>query len=228
MSDAPDHGTSQGHARRIAHALVRFAAHLMPSSQRRWATAMVHETAHVEGCSEALRWAAGCVFAAGAERVRSLYLLDSAPVRVAAALLASFRVLDVGMPTLLTLAYRFRAAAASNVGRLTPGDDYRRLVPLIDAIPVWLHVIVVMAVVLYVAAGVATWRRRTVAAGFWCLAIVAEQWASVAATPILANVGVVVVQHPSVMAAVLLPIVMPILSAVAAWSGSRAAAAQMS
>jgi hypothetical protein len=163
---------------------------------------------------------------AGHSRARSLYLLDNAAVRLTATSLAGFRVLDAGMPTLLTLAYRTRTAAASSVGRLTPGDDYRRLLRLIEAIPVWLHAIVVMAVILYAAAGVATWRRRPVAAMFWASAIVAEQWASLAARPILAEVGVVVVQHPSVMAAVLLPIVMPVLSALAAWSGSRPVRAQ--
>jgi hypothetical protein len=227
MSDVTEPGPRRSPARRMAYAIVRAAAHVVPSSQRHWATAMLHETAHTETGSEALRWAVGCLYAACIERTRSLYLLDSTAVRVAAALLASFRVLDVGMPTLLTLAYRVRSATVSSIGRLTPGDDYWRLVPLIEAIPGWLHAIVLLAVVLYVVAGVATWRRRSMAAGFWCSAILAEQWASFAARPILADVGVVVVQHPSVMAAVLLPIVMPALSAMAAWSGSRAASVQL-
>jgi len=66
-----------------------------------------------------------------------------------------------------------------------------------------LHAIVVIAVVLYVAAGVATWRRRSMADVFWSLAIMTEQWASLAARPILAEVGAVVVQHSCAMAAAL-------------------------
>jgi hypothetical protein len=56
------------------------------------------------------------------------------------------------------------------------------------------------------------------------MAILAEQLASLAARPILSSVGVVV-EHPSVLAAVLLPIVLPILFAMAAWSGTRATSA---
>jgi hypothetical protein len=216
-------GAQRPLARQVAHALIRAAAHVLPSSQQRWATAMLLEIDHIETDRAAVRWALGCVYAACVERVRSLYLLDVAAIRVAGVLLAGFRVLDAGMPTLLTMLYRAQSASIADVARLTPGDDYRRLVPLMEAIPFWLHAIIVLAVVLYVAAGVATWRRRSMAAVFWCMAIAAEQWASFAARPILADVGVVVVQQPSVLAAVLLPVVMPLLSAAAAWSGARPA-----
>jgi hypothetical protein len=188
---------------------------------------MLHETAYAATDAEAVRWAVGCLYAACVERARSLYLLDNAAIRIAATLLASFRVLDVGMPTLLTLAHRARVAAATSLGGLTPGDDYERLVPLMDAIPLWLHGMVLSAVMLYALAAAATWGRRSMAGVFWCTAIVAEQSASVAARPILADVGVVVVQHPSVLAAVLLPIVMPILFAIASWSGSRTPTVQL-
>lgn len=212
--------------RRIAHGLVRAAALILPASDQRWATAMLHETAHVGTDGEAMRWAAGCLYAACVERARSLYLLDHAAIRIAATLLAGFRVLDAGMPTLLTFVHRARAAGTSSLGGLTPGDDYERLVPLIDALPLWLHVMVVSAVILYVLAVAATWGRRSMAAAFWCMAIVAEQAASFAARPVLADVGVVVVQHPSVLAAVVLPILMPVLFAMASCSGSRTTAAR--
>jgi hypothetical protein len=223
MTDGSGDETHPSTARRIAHALIRMAARMLPSSQQRWGMAMLHEAAHAGSDGEAVRWALGCLYAACVERLRSLYLLDIGAIRVVAALLASFRAFDAGMPTLLTLAYRARAAAASSLGRFTPGDDYRRLVPLMESIPMWLHTIVVVAVALYALAAVATLRRRPIAAGFWCLAVAVEQMASFAARPILADVGIVVVQHPSVAAAVLLPIVMPLLIAMAAWSGSRAA-----
>ena len=220
-------GPRRSGARRMASALVRGAAHVVPSSHGRWATAMLHEVAHIDSDSKALRWAVGCVYASCLERVRSVYLLDSRTVRVTATLLASFRVLDVGMPTLLTLALHTRSAAAASIGRLTPGDDYRRLAPLLEAIPVWLHAVILLAVLLYVMAAGAMWRRSSMAALFWSLAVLAEQSASLAAKPIVAAVGVVAVQHPSILAAVLLPIVMPLLSAMAACSGSRAARARL-
>ncbi len=220
-------GTPPSPARPIAHALVRGAAVVLPASHQRWAAAMLHETAYVGTDAEAVRWAAGCLYAACVQRARSLYLLDSAAIRITATLLAGFRVLDVGMPTLLTLAHRAGGAGAASLGGLTPGDDYVRLVPLMDALPIWLHGLVVSAVVMYALAAAATWGRRSMAAAFWCMAIVAEQSASFAARPILADVGVVVVQHPSVLAAVLLPIVMPVLFALASWSGSRTATVQL-
>jgi hypothetical protein len=95
-----------------------------------------------------------------------------------------------------------------------------------DAMPLWLHGMVVLAVVLYALAARATWRRQSIAGAFWCSAIAAEQLTSLAARPILSSVGVVVVEHPSVLAAVLLPIVLPVLFAIAAWSGTRATSAR--
>lgn len=68
---------------------------------------------------------------------------------------------------------------------MTPRPILRWVVPLMEAIPFWLHGMVVLAVILYGLAAAATWRRHSMGAVFWCLASVAEQLASFAARPIV-------------------------------------------
>jgi len=207
--------------RRLADGLVGAAAHAVPASHQHWAIAMVNETAYVTSDVAALRWSFGCFLAACALRLRSLHLLDFVAVRVAVALLAAFRAVDVGLPTLLALAYGGRSAALDTIGGLTPGDDYRRLVPLIEAIPLWLHLMLAMGMICYALAVVSTLRQRSAAASFLLAGVVTEQASSILARPILAHVGIVVAPDASALAVVWLPIVIPLLFAVAAWSGSR-------
>lgn len=219
MTDGGTPRSNPSWMRRIAFAVVRAAAQMLPASQQRWAMAMVNETAHLRADGEALRWALGCLYAAGAVRIRSLYLLDVALIRIAATVLATLRMVDVALPTALTLAYTTRESLASALGQLTPGDDYRRLVPLIEALPMWLHAMLAAAALCYALAGVSTLRRRSTAAGLWLLGVVLEQGASFAARPVLAQVGIVVVPHPSIAAALVLPVIMPLLFATVALSG---------
>lgn len=57
-----------------------------------------------------------------------------------------FRAFDVMLPSMLTAAYRLHGAVLTeSLGRMTPGDDYHRLVPLLNAIPAWLHAMLVSA-----------------------------------------------------------------------------------
>ena len=55
---------SNGTARRLAAAIARFTAILLPSSQRAWSRAMSAEVAALEDDAEALRFAVGCLWAA--------------------------------------------------------------------------------------------------------------------------------------------------------------------
>ncbi len=207
--------------RRSADALARAAAWLLPDSQQRWATAMIHEVASIERDHEAFRWSVGCLYAACVARGRALYLLDIAVVRWGLVLLATFRALDVSLPTTLTAAYTMRLGLTSGLGQLTPGDDVTRLIPLLEAIPIWLHMLIVVGAFCYLSAVVSTFRRQPTAAGSLLLGVAIEQLASFAARPIVAEVGVVAAPHPSLTATSILPIVLPLLFAAAASSGSR-------
>lgn len=67
--------------------------------------------------------------------------------------LIACRVFDAFFATALTIAYRMnRVGAAERLGGRTPGDDYLRLVPLMEAVPWWLHALWVLAGVLYLIA----------------------------------------------------------------------------
>jgi hypothetical protein len=97
----------------------------------------------------------------------------------------------------------------------------RRLIPLMDAIPAWLHVVLVAAGVCYLVTAVCLLARRRAASPVLLAGVTIELCATALSRPILAAVGVVVTPDPPVLAAVLLPVVFPLLLAAAAWSGSR-------
>jgi hypothetical protein len=58
-------------ARRICCFLIRHAGRVVPEGRSDWATAMAHETHHIDNDREALSWAFGCVIAAYAANLRS-------------------------------------------------------------------------------------------------------------------------------------------------------------
>ena len=208
--------------RRLANNLVGCAALLMPGALRQWAQAMRNEMAYVASDREAVRWAIGCLGAAFATRMRGLCLLDVRAVRTAGVMLALFCAFDVTLPTAMTVAYRLGALGVTkDLGRTTPGDDYGRLVPLMEAIPAWLHVLLLAAGACYIAAVVCLLGRRRAAYGALLLGVGLGLATRLLSRPILAATGVTVAPDPSFVAAVLLPVVLPLLLAFAAWSGSR-------
>jgi hypothetical protein len=140
------------------------------------------------------------------------------PLRLIVAVVIALKALDDLFATALTLAYRADALGmAERLGRLTPGDDYRRLIPLMEAVPAWLHGLWVLAGILYLlaVAGAVLGRRG---AHFCVLAALGvEVIAMLAGRPVLAETGVVVNPNPSVFAAVIFPYVLPLLSALVLW-----------
>jgi hypothetical protein len=196
---------------------------VMPREEQRWADAMQNEMAYVADDGEACRWAIGCVRAAHAARLRALYLLDVAVVRYGGVLLAAFLAFDAFFATALTLAYRLGAlGTAERLGGMTAGDDYQRLVPLMEGIPVWAHVLSVAGGACYLAALGCLLRRRRVAQIALLLGVGIHVVGDVLLRPIIAAIGIAAVPDPSFLAAVLLPVALPLLLALAAGSGSRA------
>ena len=169
-----------------------------------------------------MRWAIGRLGAAIATRMRRLYLLDVLAVRAAGVMLALFCAADVTLPTAMTAAYRLGALGATqDLGRMTPADDYQRLVPLMEAIPAWLHVLLLAAGACYLVAVVCLLRRRRAAYPALLLGVTLGLATRLLARPIVDATGVTVVASPSFVAAALLPVGLPLLLAFAAWSGSR-------
>jgi hypothetical protein len=178
--------------------------------------------AYVADDRSALRWAVGGVGTAYRTRLRHLWLLDVAAIRAAGVLLTLFRAFDVTLPSMMTAAYRLGTVGLTEgLGRMTPGDDYQRLIPLMDAIPAWLHAMLVTAGICYLVTAICLLARRRTASLVLLAGVILEFFSQALSRPILAPADVIVTPNPSVLAAVLLPVVFPLLLAVAAWSGSR-------
>lgn len=209
--------------RRFAEALVRHAVRLLPREQQRWADAMRNEIAYIVDDGDACRWALGCLRAAQVARLRALYLLDLAIVRYSAGVLAAFLAIDALFATALTLAYRLGAyGTAERLGGMTAGDDYERLVPLMEGIPYSAHLLAVAGGACYFAAVGYLLRRRRIA-GIALLVGVSMHLATTAIVqPVIATTGVAAVPDPTWLASFVLPVLLPMLLALAALSGARA------
>jgi hypothetical protein len=153
-------------------------------------------------------------------------ILDSVPVRLVVVVLIAFKVLDDLFATVLTIAYKVGAVGvAERLGRQTPGDDYSRLTPLMDAVPLWLHGLWVLAAGLYLTAIVLFALRKGSAYILVLAALGVEILAEAMGRPIVASTGVVVNPEPSVLAAVVIPFVVPLALAGILWMAGRKPAA---
>jgi hypothetical protein len=149
-------------------------------------------------------------------------IMDLLFVRLMLAALIAFKAFDDLFATALTIAYRMNAeGAAERLGRLTPGDDYGRLVPLMDAVPWWLHGLWVLGGVLYLIAIAGAVRRRGWAYIPVLAAVGIEVVAKVVGRPIIAATGVVVNPNPSAIATIVIPYVLPLLLALVLWQSGR-------
>jgi hypothetical protein len=121
----------------------------------------------------------------------------------------------------LTLAYRTGAlGVAEALGLATAGDDYRRFIPLMDAAPLWLHGLWVLAGVMYLRTIVRVIRRRPGGHLLVLAAVSIELVATLLSRPIEAAAGVVV--NPNASTAVLvLPFGLPLTLAAFLWVTGR-------
>jgi hypothetical protein len=143
-----------GFRRRIAHALMRHAARVMPAAEMDWGVAMRNELEAIEDDQVALRWSAGCLVAGYGERLNSL--LQTWYARGALGCVIALLACREFFAPLLIFAYRAQALGLAHfLGLRTAGDDYRRLIPVMEATPSWLPVLWVAAGLLFL---VALWR----------------------------------------------------------------------
>jgi hypothetical protein len=150
--------------RRIALALMKHAAKVLPSARSPWAEAMQQEIYHIENDLEALTWTVGCVLASYVERSRVMSVINQDFSRALLALLIGGEALSMLFATILTAAYRLHDLdTAAFLGAFTPGDDYHRLIPLMDATPWWIHALWVAAAVLFVTSALQLLRKRSAA-----------------------------------------------------------------
>jgi hypothetical protein len=144
--------------------------------------------------------------------------LSSLFVRLVLAALIAFKALDACFATILTFTYRAGLlGAAEQIGQLTAGDDYRRLIPLMEAVPLWVHGLMVLAGILYLTAGVSELfvARRAylpMLAGF-----VIEVTAAFVSRPIIQATGVVVNPNPSILITLCIPYLLPLFLVLVLW-----------
>lgn len=83
------------------------------------------------------------------------------PTRVVLALLIVGQSVAFFFATALTLSYRVQyLGVAQFLGGFTPGDDYRRFVPLMETTPWWVHSLWVAASVLFLVSAWKLLRNR--------------------------------------------------------------------
>lgn len=156
--------TRDSRLRRIGLALMKHAARVIPARRSAWAEAMEHELHHIESDLEALTWSVGCVLASYVERSRAMDVLQTVWARGFLMLLICGKVLDMLFATVLTSAYRLhKLGVAAFLGGFTPGDDYRRFIPLMETVPWWIHGMWVGASMLFAASGWQLFRKRRAA-----------------------------------------------------------------
>lgn len=190
MTDAP--------RRRIANALMRHAVSVMPS--RDWGEAMQAELQIIDNDGEALHWAAGCMIAGYSERLSTL--LQTWYARSALACLIALLALREFFAPLMIFAWRMQYLGLAHfLGLRTAGDDYRRLIPLLDATPSWLPVLWVSAGLLYFAALWQMLRRSDLSFAPFFLAFGLDLAGVWAVKSVEASVGVIAEPDPLVRAA---------------------------
>jgi hypothetical protein len=159
--------------RRIALGFVRHALSVMPARRRFWAAGMANEIEHIDDSGSALKWGLGAMSTAYLELATSIF--GAGPVRVLLALPVLFAASQAIFAQCLTLAWRMRASAYTEAaGSLTPGDDYRRFIPLMQMAPDWYLVAGFVAGALIVIAAVQLIRKRPSAPWFFVAGMAVE------------------------------------------------------
>ncbi len=142
--------------RRMACWIARRAASLLSERRSTWAEAMLREVDSIESDPAALAWAAGCAIAAVVEKARAMALLQGRFVAWALALMALWQAVVMAFAPAMTAAYRLhQPGLASILGGATPGDDFHRFIPLMQATPLWLLSLWSASAVFYL---MAAWR----------------------------------------------------------------------
>jgi len=213
---------AHGRLRDVADAALRFAMRVMPPAQRRWVLAARYELRAIEDHGAALRWALGGLRAACMARWRSLRLLDQRSVRWSGAAVLLCCAAMVMLPALLTLGFRLQQGSFLELlARMTPGDDWHRLVPAMQALPDSVHVLLLAAGFCYLAGAVGVLRRQE-AAAVAVLVGVALDLATRVIGQVFIEPAAVVVGNSSILAQVIVPLVLPLLWSFAASSGRGA------
>jgi hypothetical protein len=158
--------------RALAQQVLRHGALLLPPERSSWANVMQREAEYIDDDREALRWAWGSVRAGLAERLWALRSSEILSARAIGALWIGTFIFSSAFNVSITLAARLRyQGVASTLGLLLHGYHYERFVPLADAMPPALFVLMGLVVVLFAASLVLRIRNSRAAYGTFCSAV---------------------------------------------------------
>lgn len=158
--------------RRLAQSLLYRSALLLPAGRSSWAAAMCAETQHIDDEREALKWALGSMRAALAERLRAARAQRMPTIQSLAVLWIVMFILSSAFNVSIALATRLRfERMASAMGRLIDGFHYDRFVPLADAMPTGLYVLMGLVVVLFAVSLSLSLRRSSATFAVFCSAV---------------------------------------------------------
>ena len=217
--------------RKWAERLARCAARLLPKDQASWGQAIRSEVSHIDDHGAAFRWAAGALWAAGAERAGAL--LYTRMAAWAFALFAFWQALAAFFAPVLIIAYRLRWLEIDDfLGGQLPGDHYQRFVPLMAAAPAWETALWITVGLLYL---VLAWRLLRNRRGAFALcaaglllayATTSAGWIDRQLHPALAEIyrHTYTFPQPNLRRDYLLPIaaqILPLLVAAAVWWWER-------
>jgi hypothetical protein len=152
-------------------------------------------------------------------------MLSTWYVRGFLALLILGQALNMLFATVLTGAYRLNyVGVATFLGAFTPGDDYHRFIPLMDATPWWLHGMWVAASVLFFASAWQLLRDRAAAFPLFAAAWILGTAGDLISRALPAYRQVFSFPEPMFTRDYLIPtatIVIPLLIAAALWAHGR-------
>jgi hypothetical protein len=141
------------------------------------------------------------------------------------ALLILGQALNMLFATALTAAYRLQyLRVAEFLGGFTPGDDYHRFIPLMEATPWWLHGLWVAAAVLFFASAWQLLRNRPSAFLLFAVAWLLGTASDLISRALPAYRQVFSFPEPLFTRAVLIPaatMIIPVLIGAALWAHSR-------
>lgn len=158
--------------RRMAQKMLHHGAVLLPPERSSWAAAMRTEAEHIDDDREALEWALGSVRAGFTERLRVLRAHKMLTTHSLAVLWIVMFIVSSAFNVSIALATRLRFhGMASAMGRLIEGFHYDRYVPLADAMPMELFVLMGLVLVLFVVSLSLSLKRRPAAFAVFCGAV---------------------------------------------------------
>jgi hypothetical protein len=143
-------------------------------------------------------------------------VLDFRSTRLCMALGMTFQAISCFFDGCLLLSYKLRLLGITKfLGLRTEGDDYRRLIPLMDATPLWSPVLALFAGTLYTVVAIKVLRQRKPAFGLLiaALALSAGQWIHELNNPLFTEAF----SFPHLTRDALMYAVTALLAAVLAW-----------